>query len=321
MISVIIATKNRDEALRNISLPSLLRQDTSDFEVILWDASDSEKSRRVAEQYVPLFEEKRVPLRYFRAPRVGSASQRNDAVKSARGGIVFFIDDDCEVSSDGLSALEKCFEEYPECMGAGLMVFDKDAPSEKKLSFGESLKKKLYAALGYVKRRKVHPSGSNGGLKAPPGPAEWLSGGSMAFRRDVFSSMAFNEKLQIFGGYAMGEDVEFSHRVFLRFGRPLEVPARGKVIHHEAPQGRSGIDEKRIAMFFYNRYIIMRLSSQRAPLWGRIAYGWNMVRRFFFMGFRCGFSPVFRGAVLAWRQIQLDKKTEKSKRSCLNDQD
>ena len=58
MISVIIATKNRDEALKSISLPSLLRQDTSDFEVILWDGSDSEKSRRVAEQYVSLFKEK-----------------------------------------------------------------------------------------------------------------------------------------------------------------------------------------------------------------------------------------------------------------------
>ena len=35
MISVIIATKNRDEALRDISLPSLLAKDTIDFEVIV----------------------------------------------------------------------------------------------------------------------------------------------------------------------------------------------------------------------------------------------------------------------------------------------
>ncbi len=100
----------------------------------------------MAEQYVPLFEEKRVPC-VISGTQGWKRIPANDAVKSARGGIVFFIDDDCEVSSDGLSALEKCFEEYPECMGAGLMVFDKDAPSEKKLSFGESLKKSFMLLL------------------------------------------------------------------------------------------------------------------------------------------------------------------------------
>lgn len=308
MISVIIATKNRDEALKSISLPSLLRQDTSDFEVILWDGSDSEKSRRVAEQYVSLFKEKRVLLRYFRAPRVGSASQRNDAVQAAQGEIVFFIDDDSEVSPDGLSALEKCFGKSPECMGAGLMVLEKNTANEKEPLFGERLKHKLYAILGHVKRRKVHPSGSNRGLTAPPGPAEWLSGCSMAYRREVFSLMKFNEKLQIFGGYAMGEDVEFSHRVFLRFGRPLEVPAKGTVVHHEVPGGRGRMDENRMAMVFYNRYIVMKTASQRAPLLGRTAYGWNMARRFLSMGIRNGFSPVYRGAGLAIRQIMKDGK-------------
>lgn len=314
MISVIIATKNRDEALRNISLPSLLRQDTTDFEVILWDASDSENSRLVAEQYVPLFEEKRVPLRYFRAPRVGSASQRNDAMQSALGEIFFFIDDDSEVSSDGLSSLEKCFVESPECMGAGLAVLENCGPSAKKISFRERLKRKLYAALGHVKRRKVHPSGSNGGLSAPPGPAEWLSGCSMAYRREVFSFMEFNEKLQVFGGYAMSEDVEFSHRVFLRFRRPLEVPAKGTVTHHESPGGRGGIDEKRMAMVFYNRYIVMKTASQRDPLLGRIAYGWNMARSFFSMGFLHGFSAACKGVALAVRQILSDKKNERANR-------
>ena len=38
-ISVIIATKNRADALEKISLPSLAKQDFKDFEVIIWDAS------------------------------------------------------------------------------------------------------------------------------------------------------------------------------------------------------------------------------------------------------------------------------------------
>jgi hypothetical protein len=41
----------------------------------------------------------------------------------------------------------------------------------------------------------------------------------------------------------------------------------------------------------------------------------------FFHGIPLRFFSCVPGSVLAWRQIQLDKKTEKSKRSCLNDQD
>ena len=48
-------------------------------------------------------------VRYFKAPRAGLPAQRNDAVREARGEIVFFIDDDSEVSPDGIAALRDMF--------------------------------------------------------------------------------------------------------------------------------------------------------------------------------------------------------------------
>ena len=318
MISVIIATKNRDEALRDISLPSLLAQDTIDFEVIVWDASDNDRSEKVAGDYASRFGKKGVLFRYYKAPRVGSASQRNDAVSEARGDFVFFIDDDCEVSSDGLTCLEKCFTNNPACMGAGLRLMDGSNEKGSQPSLQDQLKETLYTVFAYVKKRKVHPSGSNKGISAPPGPAEWLSGGAMAFRGEIFHSMKFNEKLQTFGGYAMSEDVEFSHRVFLHFSTPLLVHSVGYVIHHEAPQARDRTDEKRIAMFFYNRYLVMQTASVRAPLWGRVAFSWNIMRRFLKMALRYGFRVTGKGFVLAVRQIHEDKKNKRSVKKTSN---
>ena len=312
MISVIIATKNRDEALRDISLPSLLAQDTVDFEVIIWDASDNDRSEKVAGDYASRFGKKGVLFRYFRAPRAGLPSQRNDAVAAASGDVVFFIDDDSEVSLNGVSSLAKCFINNPACMGAGLRLIDGSEEKKSGASLQERMKEKLYTMFAYVKKRKVHPSGSNKGLTAPSGAAEWLSGCSMAFRREIFHSMKFNEKLQTFGGYAMSEDVEFSHRVFLHFDTPLLVPSGGYVVHHEVPEARDRTDEKKIAMFFYNRYLVMQTASVRAPLWGRVAFSWNIMRRFLKMALRYGFRVTGKGFVLTVRQIHEDKKNKPS---------
>ena len=313
MISVIIATKDRDEALRKISLPSLFGQDTSDFEVILWDASDTEKSRIVASDFSHRFEAKGVDLRYFRARRVGIASQRNDAVRVARGEIVFFIDDDSEVSPEGMLALEKCFRDFPECVGAGLVVVEISDEKRTGSRFMEKLKGRLYKALGYRKTRKVHPSGSHKGMTAPPGPAQWLSGCSMAFRREIFDSMQFNEKLETFGGYAMAEDVEFSHRVFLSSDSPLLIPSEGDIRHHGVLESRGMVDERTIAMFFYNKYLVMQVASVRAPIWGKVAFAWNIAKRFVSMAFRNGFDVTKKGSALAFQQIIDDNKQDRRK--------
>ena len=119
-ISVIIATRNRAKALEAISLPSLAEQTYNDFEVIIWDASDDDSTKRVVEKYKS--QHPWIDVRYFRAPRKGLASQRNDAVKVVRGNIVLFIDDDSEVSPNGLNAVIEAFLN-PTVKGVGLRVF------------------------------------------------------------------------------------------------------------------------------------------------------------------------------------------------------
>lgn len=308
MISVVIVTKNRAQALEEISLPSLLSQDCSDFEVVVWDASDHDRSRSVVASFVGKFEERGVCLRFFSAPRQGSASQRNDAVPAAQGEILFFIDDDSEVSPDGIKGLRECFHSQPSVMGAGLSMVEIHDCDNRLVSPKETLKEILYRLIGYRRRRQVSLSGSAKGISAPTGPAEWLSGCSMAFRREVFDRLAFDEKLETFGPYAMFEDILFSHQVFLLYARPLLVASRGFLVHRPVAGERVEGTDVKTAMFFYNRYRVMKVASINHPCLGYISYTWACLRLLLKLSRRYGAGITRRGFLLAMRQILSDRK-------------
>ena len=55
-------------------------------------------------------------------------------------------------------------------------------------------------------------------------PVEFLQGGNMILRRRVLEEFRFDESLDRFGGYALGEDVMFSYPV----GRKYALFATGK---------------------------------------------------------------------------------------------
>ncbi len=296
MISVIIPTRNRSEALKTISLSSLAKQDFKDFEVIVWDASDDDNSKKAVEEFKE--EHLDMDIKYFKAPRIGSSSQRNDAVKVAKGEIVFFIDDDSEVSKDGLSTIYKVFEDK-NIVGAGL-------PLKNFLSTKKSIKSKIIGFYYWIfilsnssnlfcQKRKVHFSGwpcfPNG---EKSGEAEWLSGCSMAYRKYVFSKFSFQEKLEKFGGYALGEDVYFSHNLSEN-GLKLIISKEGYVIHHAASGGRLE-NERKVAARFYNQYIIWKnvvFSHKRISIF---AYLWSVIGEIIFYGVT-GLFPHERGRI------------------------
>ncbi|GHV29742.1 hypothetical protein FACS1894167_09480 [Synergistales bacterium] len=264
-VTVIIATKNRAEAIAEIALPGLLRQDSLDFEVSVWDASDDELTKDAALKFLPAFKEKGVNLIYTRAPRAGSASQRNDAVRGGGGDVVFFIDDDCEVAKSGIGTIKDYFDSFKWLKGMGLPLIDKPNAEHKKASALKSIIKYFFVFIfsffkkGSALQRNVGASTFNEyPLSDIPGVAEWLSGGDMAFRISVFDELQFDERLQRFGGYALGEDYDFSHRVFLHFKQPLVVASGAHVIHHAVVGGRISEDYKRVAAICYNTAIIRR---------------------------------------------------------------
>jgi glycosyltransferase involved in cell wall biosynthesis len=233
VVSVIIATRNRAEELRTISLPSLGRQDVNDFETIVWDASGDDSSRRVAEEYAAAHPHRIV--RYFKAPRAGLTAQRNDAVREARGEIVFFIDDDCEVSPNSIQALEQMFGEQ-EHLSAGCLRLDFKRPPRNRHSlcvdgrFGPALLSVYEKAFDWsLRMTAVHWCS----MPSQEGFTDFLCGCDMAFRRNLLSKYRFEERLQKFAGYAFGEDQLLS-RQLRGDGLKLFVTGKALVIHRAA---------------------------------------------------------------------------------------
>ena len=225
-LSAIIATKNRPEQLRSISLPSLAKQGTRAFETIVWDASEDDASRNIVDAFSLSHPD--VLVRYFKAPRAGLPAQRNDAIKEALGDIVFFIDDDSEVSPDGIAALIDMFATH-ETLAGGCLPLEywwpgKDRePSAKTSSFSARLLD-VYGKIFYKSSRLsgVGPAS----MPTQPGLTDFLSGCDMAFRKDIFRENRFNERLQRFAGYALWEDQHFSRQLRLK-GHVISSRTRG----------------------------------------------------------------------------------------------
>ncbi len=262
-VSVIIATRNRADALEMISLPSLAKQDFKDFEVIIWDASNDDKSKIVVEKYIQSHPD--MVIRYFKAPRVGSASQRNDAVKVANGDIIFFIDDDSELSTDAIKVVVKTLDntEYSGCEVPvqGL----KEKLKRSKLSFYTyAIASLIFRLGGGSNRRYFRLSGyathENSFMKKIFKPKwedpEWLVGCSMAYKKEVFREHKFDEELQRFGGYALGEDSDFSYSLHVS-GYKLCLCKEGYVIHHHYESGRAK-PAYMYAMVIYNYHLIWK---------------------------------------------------------------
>lgn len=257
MISVVIATRNRHKALAEISLPSLLRQDFSGFEVILWDASDDALTEKVAADFMPRFAALETNLRYFKAPRPGSASQRNSAVQEAHGEIIFFLDDDVEIGQNVLRTVRDYFDTFSWLTAASPPLIDRQVATSQRNSFKfffDQAARKIFYGHSFA-RRIVAPSTKNiAPAHDTPGTAEWLSGGCMAVRREIVQSLRFDERLERFGGYAYLEDADLSHRIYLHDRRPLLVMEGCHAIHHSAEGEREKKDWQNVAAFFYNTW-------------------------------------------------------------------
>ena len=283
---VIIATKDRAEALEKYSLPSLSRSDHTDFAVVVWDASLDDAARLIAEEKRPYF------LEYVKAPRTGSSSQRNDAVahvldKWRDVKYMVFIDDDSELSPDALGGVVDGF------LRDG--VWGINIPIQVPDDGGYWLSRLLN-----VKNRMVlTPFLYN--LPAcredrPGAEAEWTIGAGMAFRAELFRDyrMKFPEPFEFFGGYALGEDFAFSFFIHKKLQKKLINSPKGHFIHHVHGGGR--LDAKRMmAARWHNMHLLFEAVYEDVP---KLKY------IFFKTLFKCAFFVALSKKIVSLRNLE-----------------
>lgn len=110
-ISVIIATYNRAETLRQI-LENMTRLDREGLSVefVVVDNNSSDHTKEVIESFTERF-----PVRYLFEPKPGQNCARNRALEDVElGRFVVFTDDDVEPRKDWLKAIVSISERWPE---------------------------------------------------------------------------------------------------------------------------------------------------------------------------------------------------------------
>ena len=203
----------------------------------------------------------------------GLTRQRNLALQRTPTDLVAFFDDDVVLDPRCLEELEEVHRELGDgVVGVGAVINGQDEP------FGSLWK--LRRALGIVSDLtpgRYHRSGMSTpwqwqGPRPKWAEGDWLPGGATMWKTAAAREVGFWAG---FGGYAQGEDLEFSLRIRPR-GR-LVLAGAARVDHRHEAGGRP--DDYRLGyMALYNRYQIHRRGlSQRS--WRDVAwftYAWTI---------------------------------------------
>jgi GT2 family glycosyltransferase len=227
MLSVVIATLNRDKPLCNTLRYFLEFEAYPRFEVIVIDQSTRHDVQTL--EFLAAWAPK---MSYTRTQYQNLPRARNDGARRARGEIVVYVDDDVEPREGFLSGHSDAYAD-PDVLGVTGPAPVPGQPLRNREEIGEE----AWAAL--LARRHVRFDVNF------PYSAQWAIGCNMSFRRWVIGQVGgFDEN---FIGPA-GEDAEFSHRV-LKVGRIQYAPA-AQLVHLKAPSGglRDALGQARYVM-------------------------------------------------------------------------
>lgn len=254
-VTVIIVTLNRPTCVQRC-LECLAEQTRRPEEVIVVDASQDDRTRRVVEGFSPV-----VYLRNDHGFGRMTAS-RNIGIAAAKGELIVFVDDDGFARPQWLEALEETYTD--DSVGAvGGRVLN-NQPDE--------------AAIGVADIGKVQPNGVlTGFFAADPGriiEVDHIMGCNMSYRRKVIEELdGFREDYPGISGVC--EDTDMSLRVRQRGYRILFNP-RACVDHLGAPQAVGRRFDARYMFFAMQNHCFLLVRN----------YGWTpLIWRFLWASF------------------------------------
>ena len=125
-VSVVIATKNRDDSVTQ-TVDSILSNTHTRFEIVVIDQSTNDNCKKSMEKYI---QEPRVS--YHQTRTSGLARARNLGVEKARSNLIAITDDDCIVAKNWLREIQKIFMDFPNVA----IIFGNVLPAEYDASSG-----------------------------------------------------------------------------------------------------------------------------------------------------------------------------------------
>ena len=213
-ISVILATRNRAESLRE-TLTALARQETHGaftYEILVVDNGSTDHTRHLVEQCranVPIL------LRYCYEGRSGRPWALNRGLEHAHGQFLAFTDDDVLPTPTWLTALWRCFHEEQADGVAGRVLPHWTAPRPDWLT--DDVVKRI-GGLGYLDYGPCRLS------LLDHHRARWF-GGNMAIRREVIRKIGVYDTRMV-----RAQDTEYCRRC-VRHGLKVAYEPAALVYH------------------------------------------------------------------------------------------
>jgi GT2 family glycosyltransferase len=168
--------------------------------------------------------------------------QRNYGIRESKGDLFFFFDDDVDLYANYLLEVEKVFTNDPKCkigaVGGRIVRPLEEHTFSFRLWTGRAIFESLFVifGLGRLGSGRFRYSGmpTHPTDRRKSGYIECLSGCCMAFRKEVFERIEFDENLP---NYGLMEDVDISKRT-LDAGYKIYYETSAALIHNESPKNR-----------------------------------------------------------------------------------
>ena len=218
MLSVVVATYNRsaklEALLRALSACSF---DSAQCEVLVVDNNSSDRTKEVITNFQAW---KQPTFKYLLETRRGKSNALNTGIKSAKGEILAFTDDDCIPSTNWIDSIVREFEtdSHLAVLGGRVELYDKED---------------IAATLSLCDDRIEIARGVQV-IKNPP-----IIGANMAFRRSFLDRIGeFDPLLGPGARCGIAEDVEILYR-FHQGGFKIVYSPNVKVLHNHGRKNES----------------------------------------------------------------------------------
>lgn len=227
-ITAVIPTKNRkDDLLKAVA--SITKQFLLPNELIIVDQSDSNEAYPLLLEMLAVRPE--FTLNYIHDKSVtGLVDAKRAAVARAKGDIVCFLEDDVILDPEYVQSMEQAFAHYPEMMGCCGVVTNLPKLPSAYVHFFHFFHRGIF----HDPRVGIHGHVSD--VERMMLPSTYLSGGTSAYRREVFKKTPFDLANEFF----MLEDIDFSTRAAKEFGADrFFINTSAKLAHMASPVNRA----------------------------------------------------------------------------------
>ncbi|WP_297090423.1 glycosyltransferase family 2 protein [Thermococcus sp.] len=265
-VSVIISTLYKRPREFKECLESIIEQTVRPTEVIIINGSFDGSWEKMREEFEDIFKKMRdagIAVKHIPLPGASLPHARNTGAKLGKGEILLFLDDDVVLERDYIENLIKVYEKYSNAMGVQGFITNRIRPNNLLIRFGflkflwwllqrgyyeVDVHKQLPSIFEVLPHRVTKVIGR-----------ESFSGTNMSYRREVFKTLEFDERLK---RYAIGEDKDFSYRVHKLFPGSLYQTPHARLVHQEAPAGRLPSKQFETMKQVYHLYLFYKLFEQ-----------------------------------------------------------